>query len=385
LSGASTGISFFDPNATAPRVHQYSVDIQRQLPGNMSLVAGYVGSRGQHLNYNSAINLNQLPTEYLALGRQLTTLVNNPFFGVAGAGTLASQRQVQLNSLLVPYPQYGLNPVSMTSANAHSRYDAVVLELRKRATALWGGNFSYTYSRAKDNQIGQFGSGNYLGFAAAPGILDNYNYIPGSSNYNPDVDYGPSLNDMPHKLVIAPIVQLPFGPGRAHLNKPGVLGYIVGGWTLSAVVLVQSGFPIAITQTPNTTNLNGSGQRPNIVPGQDFLGAGDITDRLRANPKDNLYLNPAAFSLAPAFTLGDAPMILPGIRSPLRTSTDVGVNKDFRIGAPTLTIRLEVINLFNTPWYTRMASSSVGNASFAQVTTQGNYSRFAQFTLRLRF
>jgi hypothetical protein len=44
-----------------------------------------------------------------------------------------------------------------------------------------------------------------------------------------------------------------------------------------------------------------------------------------------------------------------------------------------------VINLFNAPWYTRMASSSFGNANFAQVTTQGNYSRFAQFTLRLRF
>jgi hypothetical protein len=44
-----------------------------------------------------------------------------------------------------------------------------------------------------------------------------------------------------------------------------------------------------------------------------------------------------------------------------------------------------VINLFNAPWYTRMASSSVGNATFAQVTTQGNYSRFAQFTLRVRF
>ena len=385
LSGASSGVSFFDPNATAPRVQQFSVDVQRQLAGDMSIVAGYVGSRGSHLNYNAAINLNQLPTEYLALGRQLTTLVNNPFFGVAAAGTLASQRQVQLNSLLVPYPQYGLNAVSMTTANAHSSYDAMVLELRKRTTGIWGGSFSYTYSRAKDNQIGQFGSGNYLAFAAAPGILDNYNYIPGSSNYNPDVDYGLSLNDMPHKLVMAPIVQLPFGPGRAHLNTPGILGYIVGGWTVSAVVLVQSGFPIAITQTPNTTNLNGSGQRPNIVPGQDFLAPGDITDRLIANSKDNLYLNGAAFSLAPAFTLGNAPMILPGIRSPLRTSTDLGVNKDFRIGAPTITIRLEVINLFNTPWYTRMASSSVGNASFAQVTTQGNYSRFAQFTLRLRF
>jgi len=32
-----------------------------------------------------------------------------------------------------------------------------------------------------------------------------------------------------------------------------------------------------------------------------------------------------------------------------------------------------------------MASASVGNANFAQVTTQGNYSRFAQITARFRF
>src|SRR4029077_20345086 len=72
LSGVSSGVSFFDPGATAPRMQQYSVDIQRQLAGNMSAIVGYVGSRGDHLNFNSAINLNQLPTEYLALGSRLT-------------------------------------------------------------------------------------------------------------------------------------------------------------------------------------------------------------------------------------------------------------------------------------------------------------------------
>ncbi len=380
LSGVSSGISFFDPSATAPRLQQYSVDVQRELPGHMSAIVGYVGSRGSYLNYNSGINLNQLTTEYFSLGRNLTTLVNNPFFGVAGAGTLATQRTVQLNSLLVPFPQYGLNAVSMTTAAAHSDYNALVFELRKRTTGLWGGSFSYTFSRLKDNQIGQFGSGNYLAFAAAPGILDNYNYIPGSANYNPDVDYGLSLNDMPHKLVLAPIVRLPFGKGS------GGLDYLIGGWTASAVVMVQSGFPIAVTQTPNTTNLNGAGQRPNLVGGQNTLAAGDITDRLAANTSDNLYLNPAAFALAPAFTLGNAPMILPGVRSPVRTSTDFALNKDFRTGGSSMaTIRLEIINLFNAPWYTRMASSSFGNANFAQVTTQGNYSRFAQLTARFRF
>jgi hypothetical protein len=384
-SGASSAVSFFDPDGSAPRVQQYSADLQRELGGNTSIGIGYVGSRGDHLNFYSAINLNQLPVEYLALGRSLTNLVPNPFFGVAGAGTLATQPTVQLNSLLVPYPQYGLNAVSMTVPGARSLYNAAVVQVRKRVTGVWGGNFSYTYSQLKDNQIGQFGSGNYLAFAAAPGIVDNYNYIPDSPNYNPDVDYGLSLNDMPHKLVIAPIVQLPFGPGRAYATS-GWLSHVVGGWTVAMVAMVQSGFPIAVTQTPNTTNLNGAGQRPNLVPGVDPLMSGDITDRLRSNPADNAYLNPAAFSLAPAFTLGNAPFILPGVRSPVRTNVDLAINKDFPTSRTSkATLRLEVINLFNTPWYTRMASSTFGSATFAQVTTQGNYSRFAQVTVRFNW
>ncbi len=381
-SGVSSGVSFFDPSGTAPRVQQYSVDLQRELPGNMSVGVGYVGSRGDHLNFYSAVNLNQLPVEYLSLGRALTALVPNPFFGVAGAGTLATQATVQLNSLLVPYPQYGLNAVAMTSPGAHSHYNAAVIQLRKRVTAGWGGNFSYTYSTLKDNQIGQFGSGNYLAFAAAPGIVDNYNYIPGSASYDPDVDFGPSLNDMPHKIVVAPVIELPFGPGRRFASE-GWLSRVAGGWTVALVAMVQSGFPIPVTQAPNTTNLNGAGQRPNLVAGVDPLVPGDITQRLRNNPADNLYLNPAAFSLAPAFTLGDAPFILAGVRSPARKSVDLAVNKDFATSRTTkATLRVEVINLFNTPWYTRMASASFGNANFGQVTTQANYSRFAQITVR---
>jgi hypothetical protein len=362
--------------------------VQHELPGNMSVTTGYVGSRGDNQSYGFNVNINQLPTEYLSLGSRLTSLVPNPFFGVAGAGTLATQANVQLNSLLVPFPQYGLNPVNVTIPGARTDYHAFVLQLRKRVSgsSWWGGNFNYTYSRLNDDQMGQQGSGNYFAFSAAPGIVDNYNYLPGSAKYNPDVDYGLSLSDMPHKLVIAPILQLPFGVGRAYLSNGGFLDYVVGGWSVSAVGLIQSGFPIPVTQAPNTTNLNGSGQRPNLVSGASIQRPGDITDRLEANPRDNLYLDPAAFSLAPAFTLGNAPRILPGVRSPARNSIDLAMNKDFRIG-PTAraTVRLEVLNLLDTPWYSRLASASVGNANFGQVTRQANYSRFSQITVRFTF
>jgi hypothetical protein len=119
------------------------------------------------------------------------------------------------------------------------------------------------------------------------------------------------------------------------------------------------------------------------VSGAEFLVPDHITDRLRNNPSDNLYLNPGAFTLAPAFTFGNAPRILPDVRSVGRFSTDIALDKEFRTGGSTrATLRLEVINLFNTPWYTSLASTNFGAANFGQVTTQANLSRFSQITVR---
>ena len=99
-----------------------------------------------------------------------------------------------------------------------------------------------------------------------------------------------------------------------------------------------------------------------------------------------MFLNPAALSLAPAFTFGNAPRILPDVRSPARNGTDLAFNKDIRLGAAaTATVRLEVINVFNNPWYAAFASTTLGASNFGQVTTQANYSRMAQITFRLSY
>ena len=100
------------------------------------------------------------------------------------------------------------NVYMQQSTGAHSQYHAGIVQVRKRVTGLWGGNFSYTYSRLNDNQ---FGEGNY--YSSAPGLQNNYTVVPGSPYYNPDQEYGRSLLDSPHKVVIAPTLMLPFGEG----------------------------------------------------------------------------------------------------------------------------------------------------------------------------
>jgi trimeric autotransporter adhesin len=378
LSGVSSDISFVDPNKTAPYVHQYSIDLQRELVGNLSGSVAYIGSTGRRLTTNGNVNINQVDPKYLPLGNALTQTVPNPFFGVAGAGTLAARATIERNQLLRPYPQF-LNVNQQESNLGKSQYHAGVIQIRKRMT-WWSGSFSYTYSNLKDNQFGQ---GNY--YTSAPGLLNHYTFNAGSSYFNPDAEYGVSLIDSPHKVSMTPTIQLPFGEGRRWLSGSRVGNAILGNWTLAAVIQMQSGFPIGVSQNTNNTNLLGAAQRPNIVPGQEFV-LGDITERLRANPNDDRYLNAAAFSAAPAGTFGNAPRILPGAYSPWRNSTDLAINKDIRFGGGKRAgLRLEIINVFDNPWYAAMSSVAFGNNNFGRVVSQGNYSRTMQITGRFSF
>jgi hypothetical protein len=305
--------------------------------------------------------------------------VPNPFFGNPAAGAFATRATIQRNQLLRPFPQF--ENITMTQSTlGRSQYHAGVVALTKRATGWWGGRVSYTYSRLYDNQFGQ---GNY--YSSSPGILNNYTAVPWSDYFDPDVEYGRSLLDSPHKLVASPIIRLPFGEGRRWLTS-GVGNWIAGGWTVSMVIQMQSGFPIGVSQNVNNTNLLGAGQRPNVVPGADFMVPGGITDRLRENPNDDRYLNTAAFTQAAPGTFGNAPRILPGVYSPWRNSTDMGINKDFPLGGTRrATIRIEIINLFDNPWFAALQSTAAGNGNFGRVDEQANYSRTVQFTGRFSF
>ena len=387
LTGVSSAVTFIDQNRDAPRVHQYSVDMQRQLGGDMSIGLTYMGSMGRHLTWggtgSGSVNINQLDPQFLRLNNvngvnALTQQVPNPFFGNPAAGGFATRPTLARNQLLRPFPQFE-NVNMIYSTLGRSQYDAGVISISKRATGWWGGRISYTYSRLYDNQFGQ---GNY--YASAPGVLNNLTADPESPYFNPDAEYGRSLLDSPHKVVASPIIRLPFGSGQRWLQS-GVGNLIAGGWTVSFVIQMQSGFPIGVSQNTNNTNLLGHGQRPNVVPGAAFKVPGSITDRLRNNPADDFYLNPDAFTQAPQGTIGNAPRILEGVYSPWRNSTDMGLNKDFALGgARRATLRLEVINLFNNPWYVG-GSVSHGSTAFGRMVAQANYSRTMQLTARFTF
>ena len=387
LTGAGGDVYFVDPNKGAPRVQQYSADFQRELGGGVSLSLGYTGLTGSNLGWggssNALVNINQLDPKYQSLAADYTLkTVPNPFFGVAAAGQFGSRATIEQGQLLRPFPEFG-NVYMQQSTGARSQYHAGIFQIRKRVAGLWGGNFSYTYSRLNDNQ---WGESNY--YSSNPGIQNNYEVIPGSAYYNPDLEYGRSLLDSPHKLVLAPTVNLPFGEGRTFLAHSRIGNALLGGWSITPVATIQSGFPIGVTQLVSTTNnfLFGGTARPNLVPGQDLLVAGDVTDRITAHTTDNLYFNKAAFSTPAVNTFGNAPRALPGVLSPWRNNVDLSVSKSVKTGGQTTaSVRLEVLNMFNIVQWAAPVSSVFGNSAFGQINNQANNMRMIQFTLRFAF
>ena len=156
LTGVGGSVNVIDQNAGSPRVQQYSVDWQRELPRNIAISAGYIGSRSNNLTWsgtaNAALNINQVPVEHLALGAALNTAVPNPFLGTPLARGALAGATVTRGQLLRPFPQF--TDVNLRrAAGAHSSYNSAVFKFERRITGGWGTRVNYTFSRTKDNQL----------------------------------------------------------------------------------------------------------------------------------------------------------------------------------------------------------------------------------------
>jgi hypothetical protein len=377
--GAATNIRL--PNKGTPKVQQYSVDLQREFPGGVMLGVGYTGLTGRDLDWQTTININQLDPKYQTLVPDTLVQVPNPFYGIPQAGQFASRQTIELGQLLRPFPQFG--DVLWTDATgARSQYHAFIFQGRKRTDNLWGVNFSYTFSRLMDNQVG---ASNY--YSSAPGVQNNYELVPWSSYYNPDAEYGRSLLDSPHKVTISPTLLLPFGEGKAFLAHSRVGNAVLGGWSMTAVLQLQSGFPMGISQNvAGSQFLLGGTLRPDLVDGQPIVQDGDITSRIEEQTTDNQYFNLAAFQAVPKNRFGNAPRTLPGVLSPFRTSYSMSAAKEVDLpGRAMASVRLELLNPFNIVQWAALASSAYGNASFGQIRSQANNMRSIQFTLRVSY
>ena len=369
LAGVGQTIAFADPSARSPRVQQFSVDVQRELPGGVALEAGYVGSRSSHLTTMSGtMNINALNPSYFGMGYSaLTQSVANPLSGVVSSTSNFGGSSVGQYQLLLPHPQFGEINLSLSDQD-NARYDSLVIKAQKRLSH--GMTFLSTLTWARTFDQGNGGAGNFLnaGNAAYP-----------QNPYDIGAEYGPSYYDSPLRWASTFTYDLPFGKGKALLTSAGnTMNAIVGGWSFNGVSIYQTGFPLQITQSPDNNSLFGyDTQRPNAT-GVSPQTNGSLESRL------GNYINPAAFSLAPALTFGNVARTL-GMRGPGQANWDLALYKTFSIGEKFKgQFRTGLLNAFNTPLF-NAPSTKYGTAGFGVISSQGNFSRMVELGIRLFF
>ncbi len=370
LTNVGDVVHFVDQKRKPAYVQQFSVDVQRELPMGITATLSYIGSKGTKLQIgginDATFNINQLSADKLS-DPNLLTSVPNPFFGIITTGAL-SGATVQKRQLLRPFPQFTDIFVHGASAGK-SFYNSFTVKGQKRLTRGVSFLTSYTYSQIKDNIIGQ---SNY--YAGTSGFATNV--------YNLGPEYGLASIDLTHRYLASGSYELPFGKGKALLNNGGVVDRLVGGWQFNFIGIMQSGYPLSITQSSNNTNAYSSGQRPNLVAGQTILAENALQRALSPNASDGGYFNTAAFTTAAASTFGTLTRTL-DVRSPGQRNWDIGVTKDTTIYESfKVQFRMEAINAFNTPVF-RAPGTSFGSSSFGKITAQANFARVVQLSVRL--
>jgi hypothetical protein len=310
-SGASS--NWYDPNLAPPRVHSYSIGIQREIARDTVLEVRYVGNYGQNLwrqyNLNEAnIVENKFVQEFRAAqnnynicaanrlactgsaagtlrfdnrgvaGQVDLPILNaafksnpNSFFtsssfitnlqqGTAGsmASTLGNNKTYMDNLTAAGYARnfFLVNPTManggawLLSNGAWSNYNSLQVEVRRRTRSGLAFMASYVYSKGLSNLFGDAQSS-----ATQPYTLRNFS-----------LGDGPSPYDIRHAFKMNWMYDLPFGPGKRFAPwTNGILSRLVGGWTFDGVARIQSGQAIQLTSSRGTLNQFDGGVLP-MVP-----------------------------------------------------------------------------------------------------------------------
>jgi hypothetical protein len=360
-AGIGQGVFAVDGNLGSGYVQQWNVSVQRELTTNTTVEAAYVGSNITHVGIPDT-NLNQLSVSQLAQGGALNVRVPNPYFGIIPRSSSLGDPTIPVAQLLRPYPQY--TSVSLYRNNVGTtRYLGLELSVRQRLSRGLSYSVAYTRSKLMDDASSVFDASILTGPIANYPVADSFDRAR-------ERDY--STGDIPHVFVSSVVWDLPVGAGRAR-QLHGVLGSIANDWTATTLVTLQSGVPVAITQTNLNAPFGFGVQRPNLV-GDPTLPADQRTE--------TQWFNTAALAIAPVFTLGSASRN--PVRGPSYRNVDLALMRRIPIGqSRAIEVRAEVFNLLNTV-NLGTPSSTAGTAAFGTITSAFD-PRVAQLALKFIF
>jgi hypothetical protein len=334
---ATAAVTFFELNRRTGYSEQFNLNIQHELPGQITFEAGYIGNLSRKLASNN-VSINQITPQKLAevaaradkVGRQ----ADRPFPQFSGVTLVA--------------PAFGV-----------SNYHALVLRGEKRFAA--GFNFLTTYTWSKflnDTDEGGDALGNEPSYA-------NY--------YDRDSDYGPSGNDVRHRFTVSSVYELPVGRGKRYLAK-GPLGVIAGNWSVGVLALMQTGPPTTVTTQTNTTNAFSAGaQRADLLRDPNLKSSERTLTR---------WFDTSAFTQPATFTFGTSGRGV--IRGDGVVNFDLSLLKNFFFAEQKgFQFRLEMFNAFNHPDF-GLPGATLNGPGFG-VVSSARGGRNIQVGLRLVF
>ncbi len=349
LSAAGEGFRPKFRDDKVPWTQQWNLTIQRELPSQILLEVGYVGTRGRELAMQRYPN--QLDPKQMVLGPKLNELVDNPFFGIAGRGVLAGPK-VSRAQLLRPYPQFDTLEGARDTGGS-SWYNGLLVTVKKRMSRGLQLEGSYTWSKTFD--IGEDDLQNIYDLPAYRAL---------------------AANDIARRFVISYIYELPFGRGRRlGGDSSGVVNWLIGGWQFNGITSFQTGTPLSLTAS-NTAGIFNPRTNPNNN-GRSGKLSGRRQDRL------NRWFDTSVFSQPEPFTFGNLATRVPDIRNDGVRNFDLSLFKEFRPQERMrVQFRLEALDAFNSPQFGDPVAS-VTSRSFGQVSSQANAPRQIQFGLKV--
>jgi hypothetical protein len=312
LFAASPDISLVSPQFRVPYILQASLQIQREIFENTTLIIGSMWNHGVHLFSGSAYDLNLQPL------RGTTT------YTVCPPGTTTAPctgRTITLpnmdNGLLTEgriNPSF--NGINELISPAQNQYNSLFVQLQRRMSQGVSLQFSYTFAKSI--------------------MLDGMDF---NNQFNFSDTHAPSLLDQRHNISFAAV----YRPDMERLTTSDTGRKLLSGWTLSSVMQFSSGRPYAALLSPACTS-------PAPLSFNTCNGI-VVNGVLMGN--DNL--NDSAFNQATANTAagingaGPTPGIgLNSFYGPWLERIDVGLARSFEVKeGKELEFQAQAFNLFN--------------------------------------
>jgi hypothetical protein len=312
-------------------IESWNLIVERKLPGNFLVSAGYVGTQTVHAFAD--IDLNSSLPGTGAAGQPY----NLPQFGNRTASTLYWQGFLSSNYHAL-----------QTSINRQFSHGLMV-------------KGAYTYSKAIDMTDDDGWAG--LNWND-PSVLRRNRAAAGFNT--------------PHIFQLAYIYELPFGKGKQWVNSGDVASKVLSGWQTSGIFSAISGQPFSVTSSA-PLNAVGQTETPNLVgPIKKLGGIG------AGSP----YYDPSAFADPAANTYGNVGRNT--LYGPGSVNLDFSLFRTFKFTERfDLQFRLDAANLFNTPHFynpgVNDGNNGTGSGSFMEITSAKNDERQFRFGLRLSF